>query len=106
MRTYLANLLMAGLLATSATNAMAAANAAPKAIVDGIANAAITGGHCDGLAIGIDQAGSKNEYFYGQSGTARPIDGKTEFEIASVTKDLRGPDPGTCNPTHRQADAA
>ena len=86
MRTSLTRLVAAALLATSASNAMAATDAGPKAIVDGIANTAITGGHCDGLAIGIDQAGTENEYFYGKSGTARAIDGKTVFEIASVTK--------------------
>lgn len=86
MSTYLARLALAGLLAASTSNAMAATSIAPKEIVDGIANAAITGGHCDGLAIGVNQAGTENEYFYGESGTARPIDGKTVFEIASVTK--------------------
>jgi D-alanyl-D-alanine-carboxypeptidase/D-alanyl-D-alanine-endopeptidase len=86
MRTSLTRLVAAVLLATSASNAMAATDAGPKAIVDGIANTAITGGHCDGLAIGIDQAGTENEYFYGKSGTVRAIDGKTVFEIASVTK--------------------
>ena len=90
MRT--ASLLAATLAVTSLGAAQASAASTDfKAVVDPIANPAVaTGGKCPGLAIGIDQAGTLSELFYGKSGTARPLDGKTEFEIDSVTKTFTG----------------
>lgn len=80
-------LLMAATFALAPAGAFAAApDPAVRATVDPIAAAAVAGGHCAGLAIGIDQAGTTGELFYGKSDTSRPIDGKTEFEIDSVTK--------------------
>jgi D-alanyl-D-alanine-carboxypeptidase/D-alanyl-D-alanine-endopeptidase len=75
-----------GIALASAAAAQPAPVPAIKAIVDPIANAVVAGGHCTGLAIGVDQAGVMSEQFYGTSDTKRPFDGKTEFEIDSVTK--------------------
>jgi len=80
-----------GVLAASFAALSLAAAAPPdigaeKPAIDAIANDAIAGGKCVGLAVDVDAAGATGQMFYGKSGTSRPIDGKTEFEIDSVTK--------------------
>jgi len=80
------SILTAGLAMLSLAAAAPPTIDAYKAAIDAIANNAVAGGHCAGLAVDVDDAGVTGQMFYGKSGTARPLDGKTEFEIDSVTK--------------------
>ena len=91
-------LFLAALLALTLLPAAARAATKPKALPDARATAHIVGkltqsGHVHGLVVGFVSPAGRATYGFGRFGEGRdaaPPDGRTLFEIGSITKTFTG----------------